>query len=1306
MHYINRFFRFLFSRQVLLVVALLLAVAAVWFLGPLLAFGVYYPLATAGARVLVIVVLLTLLLFWLLRWPTLGIWLALLGVAFWYASPLLAFGEAHPFKSTWARALVIIVLAVCYLAFSAYRLWRAMRSDDALLQRVLHPFGQRSADQDVARDEVRAVNATLDRALAKLRRMRGALPLWRRLFESQRYLYELPWYVVIGSSGAGKTQLILNSGLDFPDQMDGPARDERTATLDCDCWFSNEAVLVDTAGRYALQNTPRSDEATAADEEDAAAIAAARSKANAAEWKGFLSALRKRRPRAPVNGTLLVVSVEELLKRSTAERVALAAALRARLGDLREQLGVRFPVYVLVNKLDLLPGFSEYFQALSPEGRTQVLGFTLPYQERADLISSSALRTGIAKELQQLEQRLEAGINLRLQEEYELERRRKLYALPGEFRCFAAELAEWIGMVFLDSRYDDTQLHSALRGVYFASAAQTHEVVPANRHTLLQRLRRGFAGLLCGTALAEANAALPTGHRGYFLRDLFKQVILAEGHLVRPNLRWEFRFRALRTVGHLLSVAVAVWLIGSLTVSFGNNHRYLKAIDGKADVLINTAAAYNEAPQDGAMATMLNISSELPQYLNLDLDSPGSHWRYGLYIAPRIQDASDANYTALLRQTLLPRIVDRVEAVLGMQVDTQDADATYRTLTVYLSLYDHAHYDAAILRTWVWDDWQQSPDAAPATDRNALEDHLNALFAEDEPVTPRTAQRDDLVQRARELLARQPEANRLYERAMMEMRKSAPDNITLLRAAGPRSAAVFGLAANSSLQDGVPGMYTYEGYHEVFDKQLSRFLQQAEAEDAWVMGKASAPSIWTSTLRPERDKLADAMRRLYLTDYGNYWQRFMEDIRPANVNGGSLTGELQTLRVLSAPDSPLTTLAQTLVRETSLTAVKDETDDSALTSAALDEVTRRSRAGRLVNTARTVAPSMNLAQVKMEKELVDNRFAALRQVVTGSADTGKGPAPSGSGTASSGVSLGSVMGLLNEQYNRLSMADSALATNGMPGGDDLGTTLALQASRLPAPLNVLLEGVASRSMRKVNQGVGSMLARQVESSVGDQCRSLIEGRYPFAKTSQDVDIDDFARVFAPGGMLDNFFQQSLASHVDTSVRPWRYKPVGPGMPPFSGPSLQPFEQAAAIREAFFQGSDAKHPSWKGGIKVVALDPEITDLTIDIDGQSLRYAHGPVTVSPMAWPGPRGGAVASITANPRVRPDTSTLMAEGPWALFRLIDRGHLSKTASSSRFTVDFDFDGRRAVLELVGSGQANPQSSGLLKNFRCPGVR
>ena len=64
-------------------------------------------------------------------------------------------------------------------------------------------------------------------------------------------------------------------------------------TRNCDWWFTDEAVLLDTAGRYTTQESDR--------------------EADAAAWQGFLDLIKRFRPRRPLNGALVTLSVSDLV---------------------------------------------------------------------------------------------------------------------------------------------------------------------------------------------------------------------------------------------------------------------------------------------------------------------------------------------------------------------------------------------------------------------------------------------------------------------------------------------------------------------------------------------------------------------------------------------------------------------------------------------------------------------------------------------------------------------------------------------------------------------------------------------------------------------------------------------------------------------------------------------------------------------------------------------------------------------------------------------------------------------------------
>jgi type VI secretion system protein ImpL len=348
-------------------------------------------------------------------------------------------------------------------------------------------------------------------------------------------------------------------------------------------------------------------------------------------------------------------------------------------------------------------------------------------------------------------------------------------------------------------------------------------------------------------------------------------------------------------------------------------------------------------------------------------------------------------------------------------------------------------------------------------------------------------------------------------------------------------------------------------------------------------------------------------------------------------------------------------------------------------------------------------------------------------VVTGQADVksataGIGAPPTGSSGARPG--LEGVNALLNEYYNALVLADNAMKTNAMPPVSDVFNKLQLEAGKYPAPLNVVLADFSVQGQKKVNQGVGELLVKQTNDQVGNFCMQAVAGKYPFNRSSlTEVSAEDFTMLFSKDGLMDKFFQKNLAPIVDTTTKPWRYKLSTTPDAPILGPNLASFEQAEIIRQLFF--SDIPTPNansanaasqvsaaaatqghriaWRMDMSIAELDPSITQLLVNIDGQNQRYVHGPVTPMSIAWPGPRGGVSAEITAEPRIRASTSTISARGPWALFHLLDKARLTNSISPNRFTATYELDGRKVVLDISASGLPNPFYTNILQSFQCP---
>lgn len=106
---------------------------------------------------------------------------------------------------------------------------------------------------------------------------------------------------------------------------------------------------------------------------------------------------------------IITISISDLLSQSAEASRQQAVNLRQRLSELHEQLGIRFPVYVMVTKADLLKGFRAWFADYDKAQRDQIWGFTLPWEQTKH--ADYDLMGNFQQEFSLLQQRLDAGLS-------------------------------------------------------------------------------------------------------------------------------------------------------------------------------------------------------------------------------------------------------------------------------------------------------------------------------------------------------------------------------------------------------------------------------------------------------------------------------------------------------------------------------------------------------------------------------------------------------------------------------------------------------------------------------------------------------------------------------------------------------------------------------------------------------------------------------------------------------------------------------------------------------------------------------
>ncbi len=1192
---------------------------------------------------------------WLLLMLVVLAWLLLL----WLFGPLLAFDQWRPLDTERSRWLASAVTVLAVVALVAWRSWRARRGNaQVVAQLMAAPQGGRapaeSADMAAVRERFQKALRMLQNARFSARR-RGAAGVWQKVADrlSGRYLYQLPWYLIIGAPGTGKTTALRNAGLQFPlaSQMGDEAVRGLGGTRDCDWWFTDRAVLIDTAGRFTTQDSDQAkDQAT---------------------WSGFLALLKKSRPRQPLNGVLVTVSILDLLAKSAPERERHAQKVRARVQELYQQLGVQLPLYLLVTKCDLMVGFSETFAGLEKADRATPWGFTFPSQPQA-------LLQAVTTEFDALVLRLYEGLVQRLQSEADTIRRVRIYGFPNQFANLKSSLNDFVQQTFAPSPFEASPM---LRGVYFISGTQ--EGSPIDR--VLGAVGRRYQ---------LEQAVLPplqASGRSYFVERLLSEVVFAEQGLAGTNRRWERRRSVLVGAGYCALTLFGGGLMLAWWTSWRNNSDYIHSVAARtAEVQRQVQETPNRATPDLLpLLPALEATQGLARAGSSATAAIPWSMGFGLFQGHKLDGEARHAYEQMLREAVLPRLALRFEERL--RLDGQ-ADAHYEALKSYLMLYEIEHFEAPSLDAAVKADWEvQFARNITPEQRETLDRHLAALLAQGPAVSP--LPRDQALidsTRARLLAVELPQ--RIYRRLRQRGLGDAFPEFTVAKAAGSNALSVFVRTSGKPLTRGVPGLFTYKGYHEGFQAVVSESARQLADEQPWVLGtpaneasgrkaaNSAANSVANSVPNSAvvaSDKLITDVRRLYLTEYRDTWKDFVADVRmlpPANI-----AQTIERTRFLSAYDSPLPLLLRGISRETTLLGGRGAVEKMSQQAQGALETVKGKVLGAVGAKATQGAPGDRI------ESIVDDEFAALRRLVT-APEGGKAP-------------IDAVVARLGELQVLLTASETALKGGAAPAPSPLPNQIKSEAATAPEPVRSILDSLASAGGRLAQYQLRESLAREVRAQVGEFCQQAVAGRYPLERSaSREVTPADFAALFGPGGKFDQM-QQKLSTYIDTSTRPsWTFRPVEGAPLGADVGTLPQFQRAAAIREAFFPGGTG--PSAKLMFKPLEMDTAFKDFTLDVDGQIVRYDHGPQIPRAVNWPGPGGAGVVRVMVQPQ---GSTGLVFDGPWALFRLFERVSITPGGTPEKFRASFDSDGRKAHFEVTTASVQNPFRLAALHSFSCP---
>lgn len=1162
------------------------------------------------------------------RWLWTLIGIALLALIIWIFGPIISVGPYAPFASQTVRVALIALVVILWLIWLIVAQRRAIRANRMFVAEVAAPTEE--ALPGPGEEALAAVVEKFSGVMAELR---------RRKFGKRKFLRDMPWYVIVGPPATGKTTALRQSGLNFPidltDDLHGVG-----GTRNCDWFFTEDAVLIDTAGRYVQQES--------------------QADADAAEWLGFLDLLKKHRGRRALNGVIVALSIDAFFEGDEAIRTH-GRKIRRRLAELNERLEIRLPIYLMLTKADLIKGFEPFFANLTTQAREQVWGATFPLDTHADA-------EAVGREISTLAARIEQRLVPRLEDEERLSTRADIFRFPAQLETLSAPIKLLVDTIFGESRYEDSPW---LRGVYLTSATQ--EGAPIDRLTAALSSSFGLP--------PQRSAAQPRiERRSFFLKNLLTEVIFKEAGLgtfdpaaLRRRL-WIWRAAAAACIA-----AVAV-LGGAFLFSYHDNRQAIEAQAAQFQSLQAPLAAIAASP-----ASVRQPDIEVPLAAVGAVESariaPPDRVRdaLGPSVAAGIRLSQEMLYDRALRTLLEPRMVALLEAAMWRHI--RDPEFMFGALKTYRMMTGLSQMDPDFAQNW-WVNALPGYAPFPPFPTQDAEVHetaaLRAMVVHDKYIAPDA----NLVAEALKTVCAVPLPTRGYKAllavpAVASLKQWIPAGF-----AGPNGAKVLTRRSGKTLRVGIAGAFTYDGFHGPIIEQLENVAAQA-ALDRAVYAGGCTENAEISVPALSRDIL-----KLYYDDYIAQWEGFLHDVQLAPLT--NLRVASQNLKDLSSADSAVKRLVSAVVRETELTrsdeAPGDSKDQAKITSKIL---TKLGKIGKFARTGGKLLPRANDAdKIDETGSLVAEHFKPLKGAIA--EVDGQPPALDAAVVAL--TALSNVLETVNASPN----PQDAIKKQG--GLAELTGAVARQAQILPDPIDDWLAGIAGDTSGLTEKAVTSELNAIWRADVLPFCQAALTNRYPFdPKSSIDVNVRDFTRLFGPGGLIDAFTNDNLLPYIDTTSEPWAWRADFSGDPS----ALAAFEKARHIRDGLFPGGQG--PTMNFTLEPKDLSPAVSRATLNLDGQILNYYNNATRPQPMSWPGKDGTGVVSLAFQPIDGSPEVIINETGSWAWLRMLRTGHFATTALPDAYKVRLGASNYYIDLELRASSVENPYTLEMFKEFACP---
>ncbi|ENZ5643699.1 type VI secretion system membrane subunit TssM [Escherichia coli] len=789
--------------------------------------------------------------FWLLilAWIFLLVWI-------WWKGPMWTLYEEQWLKPLANRWLATAAWGIIALVWLTVRVMKRLQQLEKMQKQ------QREEAVDPLSVELNAQQRYLDRWLLRL----------QRHLDNRRFLWQLPWYMVIGPAGSGKTTLLREG---FPSDIIYAPEGARGAEqrLYLTPHVGKQAVIFDIDGTLCAPA-------------DADIL-------HRRLWEHALGWLKEKRARQPLNGIILTLDLPDLLTADKRRREHLLQTLRSRLQDIRQHLHCQLPVYVVLTRLDLLQGFAALFQSLNRQDRDAILGVT--FTRRAH--ENDDWRT----ELNAFWQTWVDRMNLALPDLMvaQTHTRASLFSFSRQMQGSREPLVS-----LLEGLLDGENMNVMLRGVYLTSSLQRGQMDDIFTQSAARQYRLGNNPLASWPLVDTAP---------YFTRSLFPQALLAEPNLATESRAWLIRSRRRLTVFSATGGVAALLLITGW-------HHYYNGNYQSGITVLKQAKAFMDVPPPQGEDDFGNLQLPL---LNPVRDATLAYGDWGdrsrladmgLYQGRRIGPYVEQTYLQLLEQRYLPSLFNGL--VKAMNAAPPESEEKLAVLRVMRMLEDKSGRNNEVVKQYMAKRWSEKFHGQRDIQAQLMS-HLDYALAHTDWHAERQAGDGDAISRwtpydkpvvsAQKELSKLPVYQRVYQSLKTRALGVLPADLNLRDQVGPTFDQVFTSADDNKLV--VPQFITRYGLQSYFVKQRDE-LVELTAMDSWVLNLTRNVKYSDA----DRAEIQHQLTEQYISDYTATWRAGMDNLNIRNFESiGQLTGALE--QVISG-DQPL---------QRALTVLRDNT---------------------------------------------------------------------------------------------------------------------------------------------------------------------------------------------------------------------------------------------------------------------------------------------------------------------------------------------------------------------------------------------